>query len=119
MFNVLCESNANALVGTSPSEEDAQLWLDTFRALQHNVAKNRLTQFANATRDPALMEFSKAFGKMQEERIRADYDPTANFTRSQVTSLIDRAETATRLFYNLPVRTRRRLALYLLVRRRN
>ena len=39
MFNALCESNANTLVGTSPSEQDAQLWLDTFRALQHSAAK--------------------------------------------------------------------------------
>ena len=119
VFNALCESNADTLVGNTTSEEDAQLWLETFRALQHNAAKNRLSQYANATRDPGLKEFSEAFGELQEQRIRADYDPTANFTRSQVASLIDRAETATRLFYNLPIRTRRRLALYLLVRRRN
>ena len=46
MFNSLCKSNADTLVGTSPNEEDEGLWLDTYRALQHNVAKNRLAQYA-------------------------------------------------------------------------
>ena len=119
MFNALCKSNADALVGVSATGQDAQLWLDTFRALQHNVAKNRLTHYANATRNPALRTFARAFGKLQEERVIADYDPTANFTRSHVASLINSAEDATSIFRDIPARTRRSLALHLLVRRRN
>ena len=119
MFNALCQSNADVLVGISSTGQDAQLWLDTFRALQHNVAKNRLEQYANTSRDPVLRTFARAFGKLQEQRITADYDPTADFLRSQVFWLIDEAETATSAFQNLPARTRRTLALHLLVRRRN
>ena len=119
MFNALCQSNADVLVGVSSTSQDAQLWLDTFRALQHNVAKNRLAQYASASRDSALRRFASAFGDLQEERITADYDPTAKFMRSHVASLIQEAETATSAFQNLPARTRRTLALHLLVRRRN
>ena len=94
-------------------------WLDTFRSLQHNVAKNRLAQYANASRDPALRTFARAFGKLQEWRITADYDPTVGFTRSRVANLIDEADTATSVFLDIPTRTRRTLALHLLVRRRS
>ena len=119
MFNALSKSNADVLVGASATGQDAQLWLDTFRSLQHNVAKNRLAQYANAARFPALRTFARSFGKLQEERITADYDPTVGFTRSHVASLINSAEDATAAFLNIPTRTRRTLALHLLVRRRN
>ena len=119
MFNALCESNADALVGVSPTGQDNQLWLDTFRSLQHSVAKNRLAQYASVNRNPALRTFARAFGKLQEERITADYDPTVGFTRSNVASLINSAEDATSAFRDIPARTRRTLALHLLVRRRN
>ena len=119
MFNALCQSNADVLVGASPTGQDAQLWLDTFRSLQHNVAKSRMTQYATARRDPALINFAQTFGELQEQRITADYDPTAKFMRSHVANLIDEAETATSAFRDIPTRTRRSLALHLLVRRRN
>ncbi len=119
MFNALCKSNADALVGVSPTGQDAQLWLDTFRALQHNVAKNRLAQYASARQEPALLNFAQTFGKLQEQRITADYDPTVNFTRSHVASFIDEAETATSAFREISAQRRRSLALHLLVRRRN
>ena len=119
MFNALCKSNADVLVGASATGQDAQLWLDTFRSLQHNVAKNRLEQYANDRQEPALRTFARAFGKLQEQRITADYDPTENFLRSRVANLIDEAETATSDFRDIPARTRRSLALHLLVRRRN
>ena len=119
MFNALCKSNADVLVGAAAAGQDVQLWLDTFRSLQHNVAKNRLEQYANDRQEPALRTFARAFGKLQEQRITADYDPTEKFLRSRVANLIDEAETATSSFRDIPARTRRSLALHLLVRRRN
>ena len=119
MFNTLCKSNADVLVGASATGQDSQLWLDTFRSLQHNIAKNRLAQYASARQEPTLRTFARAFGKLQEQRIIADYDPTVDFTRSRVANLIDEAETATAAFFDIPPRTRRTLALHLLVRRRS
>ena len=39
MFGALCGSNADTLVGASPSGRENQLWVDTYRALPHNAAK--------------------------------------------------------------------------------
>ena len=117
MFHALCESNADVLVGVAPSGADAQLWVDTFRALQHNAAKNRLAQYVNIGQDPTLTFFARTFSEMQEQRIIADYEPSVMFTRSEVIRLINRVESEIHAFRSLPARTRRGLAIYLLVRR--
>ena len=117
MFHALCESSADTLVGQSPSGPHADLWVDTYRALQHRSAKNRLASYIQLIQDPALRDFGQLFGIMQQQRISADYDPRARFVRSEVVTFIGRTEAAIHAFYNAPVSTRRRLAIYLLVPR--
>ena len=119
MFHAPCQSNADTLVGPSPSGPDAELWLDTYRTLEHRAAKNRLVSYISSRQDPAIRDFARTFGSMQEQRINADYDPTARFVRSQVMTFISRAAAATRAFCNVPAQTRRSLAVHLLVRRRS
>ena len=77
MFHALCQSNADTLVGPSPSGPDPELWLDTYRTLEHRAAKNRLASSISSRQDPAIRNFARTFGSMQEQRINADYDPTA------------------------------------------
>ena len=101
------------LVGSSPAGSDVALWLDTYRTLEHRVAKNRLASYIAARQELAIRDFAQTFGSMQEQRISADYDPTARFVRSQVMAFIDRTEDATRAFVNVPGQTRRSLAVYL------
>lgn len=117
MFHALCESNADALVGQSPPGPHTDLWVETYRALQHRTAKNRLASYIQQTQDPALRNFGQVFVNMQQQRISADYDPRAIFVRSEVIASIDRTEAAIHAFYNTPTPTRRRLAIYLLVPR--
>lgn len=119
MFHALCQSNADTLVGSSPPGPDVALWLDTYRTLEHRVAKNRLASYIAVRQELAIRDFAQTFGSMQEQRISADYDPTARFVRSQVMAFIDRSEDATRAFVSVPAQARRSLAVYLLVRRRN
>ena len=64
-------------------------------------------------------KITQTLSSMQEQRIRVDYDPTARIPRSQVMAFKDRVEDATRAFVGVPAQTRRSLAVYLLVRRRN
>ena len=118
MFHALCNSNAVCLVGPSPTGPDVELWVDTYRTLQHRAAKNRLQSYAQPGREPAIRTFAGVFGDVQDQRIKADYDPQVRLARSQVVNLIARAEAATRAFYNTPQQTRRQLAVYLLVRPR-
>ena len=117
MFHALCESNANALVGVSPTGEDFELWVQTYRALDHGQAKNRLLAYHRQSSMTEIREFANAFGNLQERRLAADYNPSSAFTRQEVVNLIDRAEAVTQAFDNLPARPRRRLATHLLVAR--
>ncbi len=119
MFHALCESNADTLVGQSPPCPHTDLWVETYRALQHRTAKNRLASYIQLTQDPAVRNFGQVFVNMQQQRISADYDPRARFARSEVVTSIGRSEAAIHAFYNAPAPTRRRLAIYLLVRGRN
>ena len=118
MFHALCQSNADTLVGPMPTGPNVSLWMDAYRTLNHRTAKSRLTQYVQITPNPAVRSFANLFGNLQEQRISADYDPSARFVRSQVVNLIARAEAATRTFSNTSVQTRRALAVYLLVRPR-
>ncbi len=117
MFDALCASNANALVGTSASGPDAELWVQTYRALDHGQAKNRLLAYRQQSSAPEIRNFANLFGDLQTYRLNADYNPRSVFTRSRVAILIDRAEAVTQAFDNLPARPRRMLATYLLVAR--
>ena len=117
MFHALCESNADTLVGQSPAGPHTDLWVETYRALQHRTAKNRLASYIQLTQDPALRNFGQVFGTMQQQRISADYNPRARFARSEAVTSIARTEAAINAFYNTPAPTRRRLAIYLLVPR--
>ena len=116
MFHALCQSNADTLVGASPAGNDIQIWVQTYRALDHRPARGRLESYRS--RSPhAIRNFATQFGNLQEQRHDADYNPHKAFVRSQVASLIDRAEAATTAFCNTPEPQRRMLAIYLLLQR--
>ena len=117
MFHALCQSNADTLVGQSPPGPHTDLWVETYRALQHRTAKNRLASYIQLTQDAAVRNFGQIFGNMQQQRISADYDPRAKFARSQVITFIGRSEAAIYAFCDAPSPTRRRLAIFLLVPR--
>ena len=117
MFHALCESNADALLGGSSTGDDLALWVQTYRALDHGQAKNRLLAYRQQTTPTEIRDFASAFGELQERRLAADYNPRSVFTRSQVIGLIDLAEAVASAFGNLTIRQRRLLATHLLVGR--
>ena len=119
MCNALCWSNADSLVGRVSAGSDAGIWMEVYRSLQHRNAKTRLSSYSQLRQDSAVQYFARVFGNLQEQRVNADYNPLARFTRSDVVLLIDRAEAATSAFYNAPIQTRRLLAAHLLARARN
>ena len=117
MFHALCASNADALVGTTPSMHDHALWVQTYRALDHRPAKDRLASYRIYGGAPEIRDFASAFGNLQEHRLDADYNPGSVFTRSQVVRLINRAEAVTGAFDNITARQRRMLGTHLLIGR--
>lgn len=52
---------------------------------------------------------------MQRERERADYDPDANFTKSEVTQHINDTAATVSQFLAMPIRDRRAFAVYVLL----
>ena len=116
MFHALCKSNADTLIGSSPRGSDSQTWLQTYRALDHRQARDRLASYRPGN-GSAFQIFANAFGNLQEHRLYADYNPSRAYSRSQVSALIQRAETAIGAFYNEPAPQRRRLAVFLLLQR--
>ena len=117
MFHALCRSNANTIVGTSPAPTYTQEWSRTYRALEHRFASDRMNRHSTG-RPLALQDFATVFTILQEHRHRADYDPEAAYLRREVTSLIDRAETATQAFLASSAADRRALATIVLLRDR-
>ena len=117
MFHALCASNADALVGTSPSEQDLELWVYAYRALDHRAARDRLSSYRQYNSEPTILYFTSVFRRMQTHRLDADYNPRSVLTRHEVVGLIDLAEAVTVEFTNIPARQRRLLATHLLVGR--
>ena len=116
IFHALCQSNADTLIGDAATASNAELWVRTYRALDHRQAKARLNSYTSAGA-PALSNFASRFGNLQSQRHDADYNPRRMFLRSQVISIIDQAEAETQAFYNLPAPQRRTLAVHLLLSR--
>ena len=114
MFHALCSSNANTIVGTSPGPTYTQEWSRTYRALEHRFASDRMNRHRTG-RPPAVQNFATVFTILQEHRHRADYDPEAAYLRREVTSLIDRAETAVQAFFAASPADRRALATIVLL----
>lgn len=117
MFHALCRSNAAALIGRSSGASHSAAWTRTYRALEHRYAREQLRQVRSGM-PLAVREFGRSFNILQENRHRADYDPEARFARSDVSNLIDRAETAIQGFLAADVAERRSLAAIVLLRSR-
>ncbi len=117
MFHAICTSNADALIGTSPTGHDLNLWVQTYRALDHRPAKDRLVSYRQHSPMPEIRDFANVFGSLQANRLDADYNLRSVFTRFHVVRLIDGAEAVTSVFVNIPARQRRLLATHLLVGR--
>lgn len=117
MFHVLCDSNANALIGTSPRTGSLSAWTITYRALDHNFAREQMRQNRAALSSP-VQNFGETFRVLQENRHRADYDPNTRFSQDDAVNLIDRAENAIQSLLSTDPAERRELAAVVLLRGR-
>ena len=117
MFHALCFSNANVLIGRSERAARLPAWTRTYRALDHNAARDRMLQHRSGA-SPGVQNFGAVFSVLQENRHRADYDPNARFSRDDAVSLIDRSEDAIQALLSTDESERRELAAFVLLRGR-
>ncbi|MCE2501951.1 MAG: hypothetical protein J4G13_13975 [Dehalococcoidia bacterium] len=115
MFHTLALSNANTLIGASTADQQRWAWQQTYRAADHRPTRNKLSSVSLGGRFPgAVLRFGVVFADIQRARHSADYDPHSEFSATDVSELIDRAETVIANFNQTPDDTRRDLAIHIL-----
>lgn len=66
-----------------------------------------------------IREFGGMFVDMQRQRHRADYDPKATFTRSEVLQDIEETEKTIKQFERTTINDRRAFAIYVILKFRS
>lgn len=119
LFHAIAQSNADTLVGVDPQTRDLGAWRQTYRALEHRYARQRCIM---ARRNPRftlpVQRLADHFVTMQEHRHRADYDPDATFSRSEVLAAITQIDAVIADFRAVADRERNAFAAYILMRER-
>ena len=120
LFHCVAQSGADLLVGGAGADRSRHAWRQAYRALDHGVARQRCEKRRFITRFPAeIQHFASLFAWMQTNRHAADYDPDANFVKSEVLDMISDAELAIDEFQISPSRDRRAFAVYVLLNLRS
>lgn len=119
MFHALAQCCADLLAGTSPAHRNPEAWRQTYRALEHGLARSQCSNQAAMRRfPPEIRQFAEVFVTMQRGRQEADYDPVMTFSRSQVIGFIDQVSETIAGFNAADRGQRRAFSLYVLFRRR-
>ncbi len=125
LFQALCETCADSLVGWRKPWET---FTPIFRALEHGRVAQKLLQRSVAA-TPELRRLGSIFNELQAAREWADYNPEPRpnfdvagnskpFTRGEAFELVEMADEAIRILYQLDDETRLKLATRLVTRSR-
>ncbi len=91
LFHCLARQAADRFIGGAGSDRSSPAWRQTYRALEHRVAKNNMKRDDVMDRfPPGIQDFANTFIRLQDKRHRADYDPLEDFRKTAV--LTDIAE---------------------------
>lgn len=122
MFHFALRDGADHLVGSSPAKRNSKAWAMVYRAYRHNEMARRCGQVGNpptpltgADFGREVRRFAAEFKTLQNERHRADYDPTVKLTLSTVQGRIGAARRAIRLLTKAPAEERRLFSTFLLL----
>ena len=119
LFHALARCCADMLAGSAPTNRDRSAWRQTYRSLEHGLARNQCSNRVAMSRFPVeIQRFGETFVTMQRLRHQADYDPEMGFARSRVTQLIDRTEDVIAVLNTADRGQRRAFAIYVLFRAR-
>lgn len=118
LFNVLARNGADLLVGAGAARL-SQAWALVYRALDHGFAKKACREVRNLDFPPEIKNCAIRFVELQEARHKADYDPTARFTRADALHWVNRAEAATTSLRAALRRDGKAFAVQLLLKKRS
>ncbi len=94
-------------------------WVRIYRALNHGRAREACLGSEVRSFPVQIRDFASLFIALQDMRHMADYDPTAEFHKSEVVRLIDTAQDVLRDFERAGRLERRHFASVVLFRKRN
>ena len=119
VFNAICQSNADTLVGDNPPDRDQSAWRQAYRALDHGYARRRCQSVQSDGRfSPAVCELADRFVFFQSRRHQADYDPDESFTPQEALAAVTQVESIISDFRAVAERERRAFAVFVLMRER-
>ncbi len=128
LFSALAGTAADAFVGNSPATRRNQIWLQTYRSLDHGSAKNQCSKVLASSRrrsgqttpvfSPEILTFAECFTTMQGLRLDADYNPAEIYYRADVQVQIEIAEQALEGFLKTPRADRKAFAAFVMHRGR-
>ncbi len=116
LFHCLAECCADTIVGGRSANRSRLSWVRVYRALSHGAARDRChdrTEIVGLSRE--ILDFADTFVEMQQRRHRADYDPEAYFTRTEVLQQISQVENVILRFTRAPIVDRRSFAVHALM----
>lgn len=118
VFHNLAQECADRFIGTTEQRSDSA-WRQVYRALDHAYAAKQAGRARQLGFPTPLCEFGDTFYSLQEERHRADYDPSACYAKADVELLIQSARKAQADLAQSPARDRTAFAAMVLLKQRN
>ena len=119
MFHAICASAAELLPDASADPAASAAWLQAYRGPEHTHARNQCRNSGLMAPFPAeIKEFARIFVDNQGHRNQADYNPTSDFSSSDVSQIIEDAENAIADLLSAPAIIRRAFAVAVLLRNR-
>lgn len=113
LFHCVCRNCADCLIGTASADRSAPAWQQAYRSVVHGTVKHQCKNRTIMCKFPKDIEdFGNCFVELQFERHKADYDPNARFTRTEILTSIDSAESAIRAFGKTRIKDRRAFAAW-------
>ena len=120
MFHCLARHCADLLIGASKAARSEDAWRQVYRSIEHGLAKDRCRDKAHLAKLPTeIQDFADTFVTMQDKRHRADYDPHATFSKSEVESDLRYAEQVIARFSRCDAKDRRAFCAFVLLRKRS
>ena len=115
MFHALARMCADSLVGTQQAKRSNKAWVEVYRGLAHGSCLKACKKASSVNFPPEVKSFTDAFQQLLRERERADYDPTARFSREDALKTLGLAEEAVAALKTVQMLDRRAFAAWVLI----
>jgi len=113
MFHALCRNCADCLIGGTSSQRSLPAWRQAYRAVEHTFSKQQCKNSGVLRKFPKEIEdFASLYITLQQKRHAADYDPHAQFLKTDVDVLINAAEATLKAFSRVQIKDRRAFAAW-------